>query len=97
MHKRDNRRSFPSHHEVRSDSRDPRELRWSRNGAGHQVMELDGRSVAEVRPFGVPRYDMLGELVQPHIARILAVPDEHQFNTCDAARLFCEARLSAAA
>jgi hypothetical protein len=99
MHKRDNRRTFPSHFDsVRpADERDPREIRWVRNGSNQQVLEIDGRNVAEVFAFGQPRYDLLGEWVHPHNARILGSTAVVEFNTLDAARLYCERQFARAA
>lgn len=93
LHKKDNRRSLPSHHEAERSKQEPvdqRVIRWVRNGAGQQVLEIDGKASAHVRPFGEPRWDMLGEPVQPHIARIIGETDEHEFRSCDQARAFCE-------
>lgn len=98
MHKRDNLRAFPSHADVEREKqcpRDCREIKWLRNGSGQQVLEIDCRSVAEVRPFGPARFDILGDPVQPHIAKIIGTAGEYEFNSCDAARIFCERTFAA--
>lgn len=98
LHSRDNRRSFPSHHAPQGrDDRDQRTLAWRLSPEGDRdTMLLDGEPVAHVEPFGEPRYDLLGELVQPTRAFIGNHPPV-DFNTHDAARLHCERHFARAA
>ncbi|MBI5689255.1 MAG: hypothetical protein HZC55_04100 [Verrucomicrobia bacterium] len=97
MHKRDNRRAFPSHHAATArDDRDPRCLAWCERSDGAQVMTLDGESVAVVEPFGEGRFDLLGDWVQPHRA-IIGTQVAVDCNSLDAARLHCERHFAHAA
>lgn len=91
-HTRDNRRPF---YFKQVDHRDARPvIAWQRHGAGQQVLEIDGVSVAEVFPVGDPVTNYTTwETSQRHDARIIGgshAGTRRAFDDCDAVRLFCE-------